>query len=171
MAARGAVDGLGAGPQRPNGGRKWSEVKGDVQQPDGSVRISPPFKSGSTATVGAGSGTAAAAGNAAAAASATTASPSKPRAPASTHSLGGLRRLAGGPVSGLGALGVPAAGGGSSRGGSSRGTGSSRGGSSRGAGSSGKSSRSSSRDIARDGDISSRCSSGCWETSTHFACA
>lgn len=45
------------------------------------------------------------------------------------------------------------------------GSGSSLGGSSRG-GSSGKSSRSSSRDIAHDGDVSSRCSSGCWETSS-----
>jgi len=53
--------------------------------------------------------------------------------------------------------------------GSSGGAPSSRGGSSRG-GSSGKSSRSSSLDgshKARDGDISSRCSSGCWDTCTN----
>ncbi|CAE8598017.1 unnamed protein product, partial [Polarella glacialis] len=50
----------------------------------------------------------------------------------------------------------------------STGAGSSRGGSSRGC-SSGKSSRSSSRKSgdARDGDISSRCSSGGWDTSTN----
>lgn len=82
-----------------------------------------------------------------------TVSPPRPR-PAS-HGLGKMGRLSSG-----GSLPTT---------GSSGGAPSSRGGSSRG-GSSGKSSRSSSLDgshKARDGDISSRCSSGCWDTCTN----
>lgn len=37
-----------SGPQRPGAGKKWSEVCERVQQPDGSVRTSPPFKSAAT---------------------------------------------------------------------------------------------------------------------------
>lgn len=85
---------------------------------------------------------------------ASTVSPPRPR-PAS-HGMGKLGRLSG---SG-GSLPTTSSSGGapSSRGGSSR------------DGSSGKSSRSSSLDgshKARDGDISSRCSSGCWDTCTN----
>mmetsp|Transcript_139598 Transcript_139598/g.434231 ORF Transcript_139598/g.434231 Transcript_139598/m.434231 type:complete len:361 (+) Transcript_139598:81-1163(+) len=110
-------------PQRGVGGLKWSEVRERVQQPDGSVRTSPPFKSG-----GAGSAF----------------SPPRPRPQ-------GLSRFE--AVSCGKATTAPAS---SSREGTSRG------------GSSGKSSRSSSRDaLARDGDISSRCSSGGWDTSTN----
>lgn len=109
-------------PKRPGGGLKWSEVCERVQQPDGSVRTSPPFKSGGTASA---------------------ASPPRPR----VTGLGLGHHLSKATLSAAAC---------SSRGGSSRG------------GSSGKSSRSSSRDpLARDADISSRCSSGGgWDTST-----
>mmetsp|Transcript_44260 Transcript_44260/g.95323 ORF Transcript_44260/g.95323 Transcript_44260/m.95323 type:complete len:388 (-) Transcript_44260:201-1364(-) len=111
------------GPNRPIGWPKWQEVAERVQHRDGSVRTSPPFKNGGTATQS---------------------SPPRPRAPGA---LGLPHPLNKATLSGAGC---------SSRTGSSRG------------GSSGKSSRSSSRDpMARDGDVSSRCSSGGgWDTST-----
>mmetsp|Transcript_58482 Transcript_58482/g.166315 ORF Transcript_58482/g.166315 Transcript_58482/m.166315 type:complete len:334 (-) Transcript_58482:247-1248(-) len=112
---------VGATAPKRVGGLKWSEVCERVQQPDGSVRTSPAFKSG--------------AGSAA--------SPPRPR------------------PRGLGKINPPLSKATSTTASFSR-EGTSRG------GSSGKSSRSSSRDaLARDGDISSRCSSGGWDTSTN----
>mmetsp|Transcript_13910 Transcript_13910/g.26876 ORF Transcript_13910/g.26876 Transcript_13910/m.26876 type:complete len:339 (-) Transcript_13910:116-1132(-) len=108
-------------PKRPGvGGLKWSEVRQTVQQPDGSVRTSAPFKGGACSAV----------------------------SPSRTRPLG-LGKYEG-PTKATNATAS------SSREGASRG------------GSSGKSSRSSSRDpLARDGDVSSRCSSGGWDTSTN----
>eukprot|EP00747_Dinoflagellata_sp_TGD_P183919 gnl/TRDRNA2_/TRDRNA2_39144_c0_seq1.p1 gnl/TRDRNA2_/TRDRNA2_39144_c0~~gnl/TRDRNA2_/TRDRNA2_39144_c0_seq1.p1 ORF type:complete len:520 (-),score=82.64 gnl/TRDRNA2_/TRDRNA2_39144_c0_seq1:40-1599(-) len=171
-----AVDTLGAAPKRPGGGKKWSEVCERVQQPDGSVRTSAPFKPGPT-----GGYAGAAAGSAAASA----VSPPRPRpagvgGPVGSGKLGigklgasvGVGPVAvGGVGSGVGVGGGTLCVGsahGSGAGSSSLITCSSRGGSSRGS-LSGVSSRSSSRDgyLARDGDISSRCSSGGWDTSTN----
>jgi len=128
--------GNGAPLKRPGGGMKWSEVCERVQQPDGSVRTSPRIKSGIAATV----------------------SPPRPRP--SSHGLDQSSAVR------ARKLGKHSSGGSLPTTGSSGGAPSSRGGSSRG-GSSGKSSRSSSLDgshKARDGDISSRCSSGCWDS-------
>ncbi|CAE8619390.1 unnamed protein product, partial [Polarella glacialis] len=89
-----------SGPQRPRAVKKWSEVCERVQQPDGSVRTSPPFQSAAT--------------------SAAISSP-RMRHPGGGKSFGSLRR----PSHGRGGLAL--SGGGStpvkapSRGGSSRG--------------------------------------------------
>mmetsp|Transcript_44465 Transcript_44465/g.127416 ORF Transcript_44465/g.127416 Transcript_44465/m.127416 type:complete len:276 (-) Transcript_44465:67-894(-) len=119
---------------------RWSEVRKKVQQPDGSVRTSPPFKGAETSVA-----------------------VSPPR-PVRARAGGGLfRRPSRGGGGGARQIHPSRAGGGHRVGCASR-AGSLRSGSSR----SGKSSRCSSLDIARDGDISSsRCSSGCWETSTN----
>lgn len=109
MAARASVDALVAGQQRQGsaaalggGGKKWSEVCERVQQPDGSVRISPPFKSSGAATV------------------ASAGSPPKPRPQTAGHSLG-VRRLAGGVGTGINPGNSSSSRGGSSKGCSSRG--------------------------------------------------
>eukprot|EP00929_Paragymnodinium_shiwhaense_P098604 TRINITY_DN60089_c1_g1_i1.p2 TRINITY_DN60089_c1_g1~~TRINITY_DN60089_c1_g1_i1.p2 ORF type:complete len:449 (-),score=93.94 TRINITY_DN60089_c1_g1_i1:169-1515(-) len=149
----GSGPGGAAAPKRAGGGvassqrRNWSEVCQTVQHSDGSVRTSPPFKSGA-APPSAASATVATAGG-------------RPRA-------AGLGGMGIGKFEPLGkASGSTQAASASTLGGVC----SSRGGSSRG-GSSGKSSRSSSRTSrdphARDADESSRCSSGGgWDTSTN----